>query len=77
MSELYATSDELVVANYVVLVLFAGAVLACFYKGTAGKDRNVLRWNLMGSAGCILVLLFGFANLAGHKLHQYRYRQYQ
>mmetsp|Transcript_9914 Transcript_9914/g.18282 ORF Transcript_9914/g.18282 Transcript_9914/m.18282 type:complete len:237 (-) Transcript_9914:26-736(-) len=64
LAEFYATSSELVLGSYVVLLLFAGAIFLCVWKGETSNDVVLLKWSALGSLGCVLLLLFTLINLA-------------
>ncbi|GBG24075.1 Phosphoglycerate mutase 1 [Hondaea fermentalgiana] len=63
LSELYATSTGLMYLNYSTLFIFSFVISVCAWRGVNVRDRNLVRWHIGGSLGCIAVLVFTFVNL--------------
>jgi len=59
----YVERSDLVYSNYVLVLVFAVAILFCGWHGAKTRDANLLRWNYWGSAVCGLVMAFTLVNL--------------
>lgn len=63
LSQFYATSTGLMYLNYATLFIFSLAIAICAWRGVNVRDRNLIRWHIGGSLGCVAILIFTFVNL--------------